>query len=169
MVVGGGAGGCGAANKFASKFGEGEVAVIDPASEHFYQPLWTLVGGGVKDLAQSRRPLDSLLPGSARWLKDSVSSFQPEQNCLQTAGGDTINYDWLVIATGLVLRFVISGCKNIIFIFARYEKIKGLPEAFDSPGVGSNYSVKYVEKTNKAIQEFQVWPVGLIVCQLIDI
>ena len=52
---------------------------------------------------------------------------------------------------------------------ARYEKIKGLPEAFDSPGVGSNYSVKYVEKTNKAIQEFQVWPVGLIVCQLIDI
>ena len=106
VVVGGGAGGCGTANKFASKFGEGEVAVIDPASEHFYQPLWTLVGGGVKDLAQSRRPLDSLLPSSARWLKDSVSSFEPDQNRLHTAAGDTIKYDWLVIATGLTLRLV---------------------------------------------------------------
>ena len=58
------------------------------------------------------------------------------------------------------VRYKISP-QNFIFIFARYEKIKGLPEAFDSPGVGSNYSVKYVEKTNKAIQEFKVWPVGL--------
>ena len=104
VVVGGGAGGCGTANKFASKFGAGEVAVIDPASEHFYQPMWTLVGGGVKDLAQTRRPMESLLPGSARWLKDSVSRFEPDQNCLHTAGGDVITYDWLVIATGLVLR-----------------------------------------------------------------
>ena len=116
VVVGGGAGGCGTANKFASKFGEGEVAVIDPASEHFYQPLWTLVGGGVKDLAQSRRPLDSLLPGSARWLKDSVSSFEPDQNRLHTAAGDTIRYDWLVIATGLVLRLVtLRADERLIF------------------------------------------------------
>ena len=141
MVVGGGAGGCGTANKFASKFGAGEVAVIDPASEHFYQPMWTLVGGGVKDLSQTRRPMESLLPGSARWLKDSVSKFEPDKNCLHTAAGDVITYDWLVIATGLVLR---------------YEKIKGLPEAFDTPGVGSNYSVKYVEKTRQAIEEFKV-------------
>ena len=106
MVVGGGAGGCGTANKFATKFGAGEVAVIDPASEHFYQPLWTLVGGGVKDLAQTRRPMESLLPGSARWLKDSVSRFEPDKNCLHTAAGDIITYDWLVVATGLVLRSV---------------------------------------------------------------
>ena len=46
----------------------------------------------------------------------------------------------------------------MITVLLRYEKIKGLPEAFDTPGVGSNYSVKYVEKTQKAIQEFQVWP-----------
>ena len=38
----------------------------------------------------------------------------------------------------------------------RYEKIKGLPEAFDTPGVGSNYSLSYVEKTRKAIEEFKV-------------
>ena len=70
-MVGGGAGGCGTVNKFVSKFREGEVCVIgqckggvsrssitfgirnnkfrmfyllDPASEHFNQSMWTLVG-----------------------------------------------------------------------------------------------------------------------------
>ena len=91
-------------------------------------------------LAESGRPMDSLLPKAASWLKDSVASFEPEHNRLVTESGDVVNYDFLVVAMGLELR---------------YDKIKGLPEAFDTPGVGSNYSVKYVEKTQKAIQEFK--------------
>ena len=141
VVVGGGAGGCGTANKFVNKFGPGEVAVIEPNEMHYYQPMWTLVGGGVKNLSQSGRPMNSLLPKDAKWLKDSVASFDPDNNSLVTVGGDVINYDYLVVAMGLELQ---------------YEKIKGLPEAFDTPGVGSNYSVKYVEKTRKAIENFQV-------------
>jgi len=140
VVVGGGAGGCGTANKFVNKFGPGEVAVIEPNTMHYYQPMWTLVGGGVKTLAQSGRPMDSLLPKAASWIKDSVAGFEPEQNRLVTESGDVVNYDFLVVAMGLELR---------------YDKIKGLPEAFDTPGVGSNYSVKYVEKTKKAIDEFK--------------
>ena len=141
VVVGGGAGGCGTANKFVNKFGPGEVAVIEPNEMHYYQPMWTLVGGGVKNLSQSGRPMNSLLPKDAKWLKDSVASFDPDNNSLVTVGGDVINYDYLVVAMGLELQ---------------YEKIKGLPEAFDTPGVGSNYSVQYVEKTRKAIENFQV-------------
>ena len=141
VVVGGGAGGCGTASKFVSKFGYGEVAVIEPNTMHYYQPMWTLVGGGVKTLAQSGRPMDSLLPKGANWLKDSVASFEPTNNRLVTESGDVVNYEFLVVAMGLELR---------------YEKIKGLPEAFDTPGVGSNYSVKYVEKTKKAIEDFKV-------------
>merc|ERR1712110_692803 len=91
------------------------------------QPMWTLVGGGVKSLEQSRMSMKDVLPSKAKWLKDSVTSFDPASNKL-------------VIATGLQLR---------------YDKIKGLPEAFDTPGVGSNYSSKYVEKTKKAIDEFK--------------
>ena len=64
VVVGGGAGGCGTANKFANKLGkdqvsqwdwdwevvwkrrnlnESQVAVIEPGEMHYYQPMWTLV------------------------------------------------------------------------------------------------------------------------------
>ena len=75
----------------------------------FHSPCQLLVntGGGVKELGQTRRPLSSLLPGGATWLQDSVQTFQPSNNSLQTEAGDTVTYDWLVIATGLVLRSVI--------------------------------------------------------------
>ena len=66
-------------------------------------------GGGLKDLAQTRRPLHSLLPSGARWLQDSVTSFEPDHNRLHTSAGDTVTYDWLVIATGIQLRSVTAG------------------------------------------------------------
>jgi len=140
VVVGGGAGGCGTASKFVNKFGPGEVAVIEPNEMHYYQPMWTLVGGGVKTLSQSMRPMESLLPKDAKWLKDSVATFEPEKNQVVTESGDVVSYEFLVVAMGLELR---------------YDKIKGLPEAFDTPGVGSNYSIKYVEKTRAAIDNFK--------------
>jgi len=52
----------------------------------------------------------------------------------------------------------------------KYEMIKGLPEAFDTPGVGSNYSDKYVGKTQAALREFKggnavfTFPTGAIKC-----
>ena len=153
MIVGGGAGGCGTASKFVTRLGPGEVCVIDPASDHYYQPLWTLVGAGVKPLDQSVRSMKDGLPPKVTWLQDSVTKFEPSDNSLVTSAGDVVKYDWLVIATGLQLRF---------------DKIKGLPEAFDTPGVGSNYSYKYVEKTKKAIEQFQVISNHVFICSLFD-
>ena len=45
-----------------------------------------------------------MLPTKAKWLKDSVTSFDPASNKLMTEAGDCVTYDWLVIATGLQLR-----------------------------------------------------------------
>eukprot|EP00088_Acartia_fossae_P059210 TRINITY_DN7002_c0_g1_i1.p1 TRINITY_DN7002_c0_g1~~TRINITY_DN7002_c0_g1_i1.p1 ORF type:complete len:451 (+),score=110.01 TRINITY_DN7002_c0_g1_i1:32-1354(+) len=139
LVVGGGAGGCGTASKFASKLGKGQVAVVDPSSTHYYQPMWTLVGGGLKSLAQSARPMESLLPKEATWFKQKVASFQPDENSVTLESGDKISYDFMVVAVGLQLR---------------YDKVKGLLDALETPGVGSNYSDKYVEKTAAAIKNF---------------
>ena len=54
VVVGAGAGGLGVAARLA-RAGGNEVIVVDPAEHHFYQPLWTLVGGGVFPKESSRR------------------------------------------------------------------------------------------------------------------
>ena len=72
---------------------------------HYYQPIWTLVGGGLKDQEQSGRPMASVLPKKATWIKDSVATFDPDNNKVTTAGGDEIAYEFLVVAMGLQLRY----------------------------------------------------------------
>ena len=76
------AGGCGTASKFVNKFAPGEVCVIDPASEHYYQPMWTLVGGGAKNLSQSVRPMKSVLPSKATWLQAELVTGSESSNGL---------------------------------------------------------------------------------------
>ena len=102
--------------------------------------MWTLVGGGLKDLSQSQRPMSEVLPKKAEWIKDKVTTFDPENNRVVTEEGHEIDYEFLVVAMGLQLD---------------YDKVKGLNDALETPGVGSNYSVKHVSKTWKAIQDFK--------------
>jgi len=139
VFVGGGAGGLSVASYFARKF-PNQVAVVEPSDKHYYQPLWTLVGAGVKDVAASIKPTESVIPENAVWIKDSAAEFNPESNSIVTANGTEINYEFLVVATGLKLDF---------------QRVKGLPEALGMPGVCSNYSVHTVKDTFKCIQNFK--------------
>lgn len=72
---------------------------------HYYQAMWTLVGGGVKTLEDSRRAMSSVMPRNATWLKTAVSGFEPERNQLTTSDGHRISYDFLVVALGLKVNF----------------------------------------------------------------
>merc|ERR1712212_1061140 len=87
LVVGGGAGGCSTAAKFSKKLGKGRVGIIEPSDMHYYQPLWTLVGGGLKELAQSGRPMAEVLPKDAEWLKTKAVAFDPDRNTVTTQDG----------------------------------------------------------------------------------
>ena len=48
VVCGGGASGSAIAHKFTRQLGNGKVCVIEPSEIHYYQPMWTLIGGGHK-------------------------------------------------------------------------------------------------------------------------
>ncbi|KAK7479537.1 hypothetical protein BaRGS_00029254 [Batillaria attramentaria] len=141
VVVGGGSGGCATAAKFCRELGKGNVAVVEPSEIHAYQPMWTLVGAGLKQLSQSQRPTSSVLPSQCVWIKDSAASFDPKNNSLTTAGGKKIEYEYLVVAMGLQLN---------------YSHVKGLVEALENdPMVCSNYQRNYVTKTFPALQKME--------------
>ncbi|KAM4747166.1 sulfide:quinone oxidoreductase, mitochondrial [Rhinophrynus dorsalis] len=140
VVVGGGAGGITMSARMKRKVGAGKVAVIEPSETHYYQPMWTLVGGGAKKLASSARSTESVIPSGVKWIKSEVKAFDPDKNCIRIGDDKEISYKYLIIALGLKLQ---------------YDKIKGLPEGFNYPKIGSNYSVKTVEKTWKALQDFK--------------
>ena len=52
---------------------------------HYYQPLWTLVGGGEKTVQDSARPMSSVMPKDATWIKAKVEQFDPAQNIVYTS------------------------------------------------------------------------------------
>lgn len=72
VIVGGGAAGISVAARLLrqSKALLGEVAIIDPAEKHYYQPLWTLVGGGDSKKEDSEREMKNLIPEGAVWIQD---------------------------------------------------------------------------------------------------
>ncbi|XP_013411572.1 sulfide:quinone oxidoreductase, mitochondrial [Lingula anatina] len=141
VVVGSGAGGSAIASKFGSKLGKGKVAVIEPSDVHYNQAMFTLIGGGLKKMENSARPMSSVIPDTCDWFKDKAMEFDPKNDIVTTAAGDQIKYQFLVVAMGLQLH---------------YEYIKGLPEAFDvDPYLVTNYSPKYVSRTINGIETFK--------------
>lgn len=139
VVVGGGAAGLGVAARLLHANASNDVAIIEPSDKHYYQPLWTLVGGGVIGREASVRPMTGLIPKGARWIQDAVTEFFPEENRLTTRDGKDIGYEYLVVAPGIQID---------------WDKIKGLPEALGRNGVCSNYSYETVNSTWDSIRRF---------------
>ncbi|XP_039214885.1 sulfide:quinone oxidoreductase, mitochondrial [Crotalus tigris] len=140
LVLGGGSGGITMSARMKRKVGADNVAVVEPQEKHYYQPLWTLVGAGAKQLATSGRSTASVIPSGVKWIQSKVEKLDPDNNCVYLGNNQKVSYKYLIVALGLQLNF---------------EKIKGLPEGFKFPKIGSNYSIHTVEKTWKALQDFQ--------------
>ncbi len=139
VVIGGGAAGLGIAARLL-RAGIKDVAIVEPSENHYYQPFWTFVGGGVVNREQSVRPMATLIPKGATWIKDAAAEFDPANNTLATQGGKTIAYDWLVVCPGLQID---------------WAKIKGLPEALGQNGVCSNYGYDQAPITWENIRNFK--------------
>ena len=76
-IIGGGNAGLSVAARLRNA-GQDDVAVIEPQTEHFYQPLWTLVGGGAADRSESVRPQAEVMPQGVAWIKDTVAQIHPD-------------------------------------------------------------------------------------------
>lgn len=142
LIVGGGSGGLAVAAQLRNRPDAPQVALIEPSDKHYYQPLWTLVGGGVFPKEESERNEADFIPPGVTWIKDRVAAFDPEAHIVTTEGGRTIHYEQLVVAAGIQID---------------WQKIPGLVESVGKPGTGvvSNYSYDTVEATWEAIRSFR--------------
>ena len=78
VIVGGGTAGISVAARLIREIDD--VAVIEPSDKHYYQPLWTLVGGGCAKASTSERAESSVMLKRVQWIKDAVTAFDPENN-----------------------------------------------------------------------------------------
>ncbi|OWQ96352.1 NAD(P)/FAD-dependent oxidoreductase [Sphingopyxis witflariensis] len=124
VIIGGGSAGIATASSMLKRRPSLDLAIIEPSEDHYYQPGWTMVGGGVFDAPVTRRDMSSVMPDRATWLRQAAASFQPENNQVTLADGSTIAYKILIVTPGIRLA---------------WEKIEGLESALGKNGVTSNY------------------------------
>lgn len=124
VVIGGGATGIATAASMLKRRPGLDIAIVEPSDTHSYQPGWTMVGGGIFDVATTIRPMASVMPKGATWIKQACAGFRPEDNQVTLADGSTLTYDVLIVAPGIRLA---------------WEKIAGLETALGRNGVTSNY------------------------------
>ncbi len=131
VVIGGGTAGITVAARLR-RAGELDIAIVEPSRDHYYQPLWTLVGGGCATVEQTRRPEATLIPDDARWIQDTAVAIDPEEQVVTLGSGSTVVYDHLVVCPGIQLD---------------WDQIPGLPETLGANGVSSNYRPDLAPRT----------------------
>jgi sulfide:quinone oxidoreductase len=139
LIIGGGTAGISVAARLVQA-GQKDVALLEPSTRHYYQPLWTLVGAGEAHIEDTVREQASVIPRGVKWLRDWAEDIDPLKKEVRTRGGLRVGYDFLVVAPGIQLD---------------WDQVRGLREALKTDFVSSNYDVTLAPKTWRLIQGFQ--------------
>lgn len=140
VIVGGGSAGIATAASLLKRRASLNIAVIEPAEAHYYQPGWTLVGAGVFTQDVTRRRMAQVMPDKVTWVRQEASGFAPELNEVILADGSSVRYRVLVAAPGLKLN---------------WNAIPGLSEALGRNGVTSNYRYDLAPYTHQLVKNLK--------------
>ena len=125
VIIGGGNAGISVAAQLLRKNKQLDIAIVDPSDKHYYQPAWTLVGGGAFDIQKTVRSEASVMPKNVKWVQKKATGFAP---------------DYLVVCPGIQLN---------------WSDIKGLPETLGKNNVCSNYSFESAPYTFECVKNFK--------------
>ncbi len=140
IIIGAGTAGTTVAASLLRQRPELDVTLVEPSDTHYYQPAFTLVGGGTYKLADTARPQAQTLPEKAHWVRQSVSAIEPQIRRLQLADGRSLTYDYLVVCPGMELN---------------WGGTEGLIETLGKNGVCSNYDPALSLYTWECIEHFK--------------
>jgi len=143
VVIGGGPAGISVSSQLANSNPNVDVVVDDPSTVHYYQPMWTLVGAGLKRKEQSARPMSDMISRKVQWVPQAAARVTPAKNEVVLSDGQALAYDYLVVAPGMVVDWdAIPGVKDSV--------------GKDGSGVVSIYDYHHSEATYNAISAFKV-------------
>ena len=140
VIVGAGAAGIATASSLLARAPDLDIAVIDPADVHYYQPGWTMVGAGIFRPEATARAMGGVMPRNAHWIKAAVTAFEPANNAVVLDGNRIVKYRQLVVCPGLKLD---------------WSAIDGLPQTLGQNGVTSNYRYDLAPYTWQLVQQIK--------------
>ncbi|MFP1633655.1 FAD/NAD(P)-binding oxidoreductase [Zhengella sp. ZM62] len=141
VIIGAGAAGTAFANRLVRRLEGASITLIDPRKEHLYQPGLSLVAAGLKPAGYVVSQTTDWLPSGVKLIAEAATAIDPVARTVSTAGGQTIRYDFLVLAPGLVLD---------------HDAIEGFSlDMVGKDGIGALYAgPEYAAKTWQAASRF---------------
>ncbi|MBG6179665.1 NAD(P)/FAD-dependent oxidoreductase [Arthrobacter sp. CAN_A1] len=130
VVIGGGNAGISLAARLR-RYGAKDIAVVEPSSDHLYQPLFSHIAGGTAEVAEAIRPQASVIPRGVTWIQDAAVDVDGGLNAVRLASGATVRYDQLVVCPG---------------IQKDWDAVPGLADAMASEHGASNYEIELAPK-----------------------
>jgi sulfide:quinone oxidoreductase len=140
LVIGGGSAGIGITASLLRRRPSLRIGIVEPSDSHYYQPAWTLVGGGAYDVAKTVQPMADVIPNKVTWIQVAATGFDPDSNLVQLADGRAVGYEQLIVCPGLRLA---------------WEQIEGLEETLGKNGVTSNYRFDLAPYTWSLVQNLK--------------
>ena len=154
VIVGGGLAGMSTAARLTLSLKNPDITVIEPNKLSVsYQPGQTLVAAGIWDIDDIKYNRDDFVPDGTKIIEDKVIDFDPTNNRVTTAKGQVIDYDYLIVATGLQLDFErLEGLEEAGRAYSSGDNTR-LHKAIGNDGICSIYTAEGAEKTWEEMQK----------------
>jgi len=155
VIVGGGLAGMSTAARLTLNLKNPDITVIEPNKHSVsYQPGQTLVAAGIWDADDILYERDDFVPAGTKIIEDKVIDFDPTNNRVTTQKGQVVDYDYLIVATGLQLDFErLEGLEHAGRAYSTGENTR-LHDALGDDGICSIYTAEGATKTWVQMQKY---------------
>lgn len=141
VIIGAGAAGTSLVNRLVRRLEGADITILDPSAEHLYQPGLSLVAAGLKPASYTQSETADWLPKGITLIPEAAAAIDPVAKKVGTTGGQTLAYDFLIVAPGLVLD---------------HDAIEGFSlDLVGTNGIGALYAgPQYAARTWEAASKF---------------
>jgi sulfide:quinone oxidoreductase len=136
LILGAGTAGTMAANKLRPRLDDNwEITIVDQFDTHYYQPGFLFIPFGIYTPSDVVKPNVDFIPAGVNLVKGEIDLIEGDENTVKMADGTTLEYDYLLIATGAQIRpDETPGLKTdeygkTVHDFYTFEGAKNLAEA----------------------------------------
>jgi len=118
-----------------------QITLLEPSDWHNYQSSWLLYSTNSIGRYLLRQHIAEILsPDQINWVNESAAEFHPDRNFVLTENGAQLDYDYLILACGLM---------------ADWDSIKGLHGKLGRDGITSILSYPTLDWTKKVFRSFE--------------
>lgn len=141
VILGAGAAGTTLANRLVQRLDGAQITIVDGSKQHWYQPGFSLIAAGLKPRDYSVSRTEKWLPAGVMLKPENAAAIDPDARTVDLQSGETLNYDYLIVATGLMLD---------------HDAIEGFSlDMVGENGIGALYAgPDYAARTWKAASKF---------------